>query len=82
MHSGEREVNCHWGYAAVMGFAPAYTAEHYVFDVLLGWAPAAAVYATYRIVDARHVLPRNARREAARVATAVTADPGPARSRS
>ncbi|MBM7365563.1 hypothetical protein JOC45_000244 [Gordonia hydrophobica] len=52
------------GYALVMAFALVYTAEHYVVDILLGWGLAALVYATYRVVDARYILPRNARRRA------------------
>ncbi|WP_417935308.1 phosphatase PAP2 family protein [Gordonia phthalatica] len=70
-------------YAVVMAFALVYTAEHYVFDVLLGWGLAALVYATYRIVDKRYILPRNARRDAEReAAAAVSADRTQAPSRS
>ncbi|MFT4043949.1 MAG: phosphatase PAP2 family protein [Gordonia sp. (in: high G+C Gram-positive bacteria)] len=46
------------GYALAMAFTLVYTAEHYVFDVLLGWALAAAVIAVYRLIDRRFVIPR------------------------
>ncbi|WP_432211723.1 phosphatase PAP2 family protein [Gordonia aichiensis] len=54
------------GYAWAMAFALVYTAEHYVFDILLGWGLAGAVYTAYRVVDARLIAPRHARREAER----------------
>ncbi|MGB3304472.1 phosphatase PAP2 family protein [Gordonia sp. (in: high G+C Gram-positive bacteria)] len=54
------------GYAFAMAFALVYTAEHYVFDIILGWALAGAVYTAYRLIDARIVLPRNARKAAER----------------
>lgn len=39
------------GYAAAMAFALVYTAEHYVFDILIGWALAVAVLFACRPVD-------------------------------
>ena len=33
-----------WLYPLAMGFALVYSGEHYVFDVVLGWAYAVAVY--------------------------------------
>ena len=52
------------GYAFAMAFTLVYTAEHYVFDVLLGWALAAFVIAVYVLVDRRFILPRQRRRAA------------------
>ncbi len=46
------------GYALVMAFALVYTAEHYVFDIILGWGLAAAVVGTVTWVDKRYVQPR------------------------
>ena len=50
------------GYAFAMAFTLVYTAEHYVFDVLLGWALAATVIAVYTLIDRRFILPRQRRR--------------------
>jgi membrane-associated phospholipid phosphatase len=47
------------GYSALMGLALVYGAEHYVFDVLMGWAYAWGAWA----ISARG-LPRRARPEA------------------
>lgn len=52
------------GYALAMAFTLVYTAEHYVFDILLGWALAAVVVATYRLVDRKFVIPRQKRKTA------------------
>ncbi|MDL9935125.1 phosphatase PAP2 family protein [Gordonia sp. ABSL1-1] len=52
------------GYAWAMAFALVYTAEHYVFDILLGWALAAAVIVAYRLIDRRWLIPRARRRAA------------------
>ncbi|MFT4126147.1 MAG: phosphatase PAP2 family protein [Gordonia sp. (in: high G+C Gram-positive bacteria)] len=52
------------GYAFAMAFTLVYTAEHYVIDILLGWALAAIVVVVSRIVDARLIEPRNRRRAA------------------
>lgn len=41
------------GYAVAMAFTLVYTAEHYVFDIILGWALAAAVIVAYRLIDRR-----------------------------
>ncbi len=49
------------GYAFAMAFALVYTAEHYVFDIVLGWALAAAVIAVYQIVDRKYLIPRRKR---------------------
>ncbi len=54
------------GYALVMAFALVYSAEHYVFDILLGWALAALVVGTVTAVDRRFVGPRNRARAAER----------------
>lgn len=54
------------GYAFAMAFTLVYTAEHYVFDVLLGWALAALVIAVYTLIDRRFILPRQRRREQGR----------------
>lgn len=56
------------GYAWLMAFTLVYTAEHYVFDILLGWGIAAAVVGTVTWVDRRYIGPRNLRREAEREA--------------
>lgn len=50
------------GYAFAMAFTLVYTAEHYVFDILLGWALAAFVVAVYRLVDRKLIAPRNRRK--------------------
>ena len=50
------------GYAFAMAFTLVYTAEHYVFDILLGWALAAFVIAVYTLIDRRFILPRQRRR--------------------
>lgn len=52
------------GYAVAMAFTLVYTAEHYVFDILLGWALAAAVILVYHWVDRRWLIPRQRRRAA------------------
>lgn len=52
------------GYAFAMAFTLVYTAEHYVFDILLGWALAAAVIVVYQVVDRRWLIPRARRRAA------------------
>ncbi|WP_374237990.1 phosphatase PAP2 family protein [Gordonia sp. 'Campus'] len=49
------------GYAFAMAFALVYTAEHYIFDIVLGWALAAAVVVTYRIIDRQWLIPRQKR---------------------
>ncbi|MCZ4579008.1 phosphatase PAP2 family protein [Gordonia amicalis] len=49
------------GYAFAMAFALVYSAEHYVFDIVLGWALAAAVIAVYQIVDRKYLIPRQKR---------------------
>ncbi|WP_375003077.1 phosphatase PAP2 family protein [Gordonia sp. PS3] len=54
------------GYALTMAFALVYSGEHYVFDILLGWGLAGAVFAAYWLIDTRYILPRNARRRAER----------------
>lgn len=54
------------GYALAMAFTLVYTAEHYVFDILLGWALAGAVVLVYQLIDRRIVGPRNARKAAER----------------
>ncbi|GAA1482078.1 phosphatase PAP2 family protein [Gordonia sinesedis] len=51
------------GYAFAMAFTLVYTAEHYVFDIILGWALAAAVIAAYRLIDARLARRRRGRAE-------------------
>ncbi|GAB92458.1 phosphatase PAP2 family protein [Gordonia rhizosphera] len=50
------------GYAIAMAFTLVYTAEHYVFDILLGWALAAIVIVVARVIDRRWILPRQHRR--------------------
>lgn len=52
------------GYAFAMAFALVYTAEHYVFDIILGWLLAALVVGTVTYVDRRYIQPRNERRAA------------------
>ncbi|WP_374193924.1 phosphatase PAP2 family protein [Gordonia sp. SCSIO 19800] len=52
------------GYALAMAFALVYTAEHYIFDIVLGWLLAAAVVATYQIIDRKILIPRQRRRAA------------------
>lgn len=42
-------------YPMVMGFTLVYTAEHYVVDLLLGWALAAVVIAALHLVERRRV---------------------------
>ncbi|MFT3714981.1 MAG: phosphatase PAP2 family protein [Gordonia sp. (in: high G+C Gram-positive bacteria)] len=46
------------GYALIMAFTLVYAAEHYVFDVLLGWLLAAVVVGTVTWVDKRYIQPR------------------------
>jgi hypothetical protein len=41
-------------YVIVMAFTLVYTAEHYVVDILLGWALAAVVLVVPRLFDRRH----------------------------
>ncbi|NDZ94469.1 inositol phosphorylceramide synthase [Streptomyces sp. SID6673] len=53
------------GYALAMAFTLVYTAEHYVFDILLGWALAAFVIVVANLVDKYWLIPRKQRREAA-----------------
>ncbi|MEO9326359.1 phosphatase PAP2 family protein [Gordonia sp. B21] len=67
------------GYAFAMAFALIYTAEHYVFDIVLGWALAAAVIAAYRLIDWKWLIPRQRRRAAASGAEAGDAENGHAR---
>ncbi|MFW0783118.1 phosphatase PAP2 family protein [Gordonia sp. CPCC 206044] len=50
------------GYAFAMAFTLVYTAEHYVFDILLGWGLAAFVIIVYRTIDRRWLIPRQRRR--------------------
>ncbi|MGC5248750.1 phosphatase PAP2 family protein [Gordonia sp. DT219] len=52
------------GYALAMAFTLVYTAEHYVFDILLGWALAAAVIAVYQIIEHKIIGPRQRRKAA------------------
>ncbi|WP_168698767.1 phosphatase PAP2 family protein [Gordonia paraffinivorans] len=63
------------GYALAMAFALVYSAEHYIFDIVLGWALAAAVIAAYRFIDWKWLIPRQKRREEAAAAGAAA---GPA----
>lgn len=51
-------------YPFAMAFSLVYTAEHYVFDILLGWALAAVVVWAVNLIDRKFVQPRNARRAA------------------
>jgi membrane-associated phospholipid phosphatase len=44
-------------YVFIMAFALVYTAEHYVIDVLLGWALAAIVIAVWRYFESRRGRP-------------------------
>ncbi len=53
------------GYALAMAFTLVYTAEHYVIDVLLGWALAASVIVVYHWIDRRWLRPRSERLAAA-----------------
>ncbi|MET9202159.1 phosphatase PAP2 family protein [Gordonia sp. NPDC003585] len=55
-------------YPLAMAFALVYTAEHYVFDILLGWGLAAIVIVAYRVADRTWLIPRQKRlaEEAAR----------------
>lgn len=55
------------GYALAMAFTLVYTGEHYVFDILLGWALAAVVIIAYRLIDRRWLIPRQRRLEVQRV---------------
>lgn len=52
-------------YVLIMAFTLVYTAEHYVVDILLGWALAVAVIAVMRWLDGR----RRAGRDAAELAS-------------
>ncbi|MGC4962823.1 phosphatase PAP2 family protein [Gordonia sp. DT218] len=61
------------GYALAMAFTLVYTAEHYVFDILLGWALAAFVIVVANLVDKYWLIPRKQRREAAEAQTEVGA---------
>ncbi|WLP88952.1 phosphatase PAP2 family protein [Gordonia sp. NB41Y] len=63
------------GYAVAMAFTLVYTAEHYVFDIILGWGLAAAVIVVYQIIDRSIVQPRNRRREERRLAESADAAP-------
>jgi membrane-associated phospholipid phosphatase len=54
------------GYALAMAFTLVYTAEHYVFDIILGWGLAAFVILVANIVDKRWLTPRAERRRAQR----------------
>ena len=63
-------------YAVAMGFALVYSAEHYVFDILLGWLITAAVTAGFRWWDAR----RRAREKNPEAGTDTLKEPLPARS--
>ncbi|ACY23557.1 phosphoesterase PA-phosphatase related protein [Gordonia bronchialis DSM 43247] len=53
-------------YPLAMAFALVYTAEHYVFDILLGWGLAAIVIAAYHVIDRTWLIPRRERHEAER----------------
>jgi membrane-associated phospholipid phosphatase len=44
-------------YVLVMAFALVYTAEHYVIDILLGWALAAVVIVVVKLFEARRLKP-------------------------
>ncbi|GAA4751499.1 phosphatase PAP2 family protein [Gordonia alkaliphila] len=61
------------GYALVMAFALMYTAEHYFFDILLGWLLAALVVGTVALIDNKWIQPRNRRRAAREEAERVEA---------
>ncbi|ROZ99300.1 phosphatase PAP2 family protein [Gordonia sp. OPL2] len=54
------------GYALAMAFTLVYTAEHYVFDIILGWGLAAFVILVATVVDKRWLTPRAERRRAQR----------------
>lgn len=60
------------GYAFAMAFALVYTAEHYVFDIVLGWGLAATVFGACVVIDKRFIAPRNARRQAQTVDASVS----------
>ncbi|UVF80717.1 phosphatase PAP2 family protein [Gordonia mangrovi] len=51
------------GYAVAMAFTLVYTAEHYVFDIVLGWGLAAFVIFVARVIDRKWLIPRNERRQ-------------------
>ena len=51
------------GYAVAMAFTLVYTAEHYVFDIILGWALAGFVILVAQVVDRRWLIPRKKQRE-------------------
>jgi membrane-associated phospholipid phosphatase len=51
------------GYALAMAFTLVYTAEHYVFDIVLGWGLAALVIVIVNVVD-RRMLARRIRPQA------------------
>lgn len=51
-----------FGYAFAMAFTLVYTAEHYVFDILLGWALAGFVVGSCRLLDRAWSRRRRARR--------------------
>ncbi|WP_010121062.1 phosphatase PAP2 family protein [Corynebacterium nuruki] len=51
-------------YPFAMAFSLVFTAEHYVFDILLGWALSAVVVWAVNLIDRKVVQPRNARRAA------------------
>ncbi|ORM37832.1 phosphatase PAP2 family protein [Williamsia sp. 1135] len=51
------------GYAFAMAFTLVYTAEHYVFDIVLGWGLAALVIVVVNVVD-RRMLARRIRPQA------------------
>ena len=51
-------------YPLAMAFSLVFTAEHYVFDILLGWALAGVVVWAVNLIDRKFVEPRNARRAA------------------
>jgi membrane-associated phospholipid phosphatase len=55
VHRGWRPVLV--AYVIVMAFTLVYTAEHFVIDILLGWALAVAVLLTTRWFDGRRVGP-------------------------
>jgi len=57
-------------YVLVMAFALVYTAEHYVIDILLGWALAAIVMAIAKYSGARRLKPIEEGAEAQLVSSA------------
>ncbi|MEE4022178.1 phosphatase PAP2 family protein [Gordonia sp. PKS22-38] len=63
------------GYALAMAFTLVYTAEHYVFDILLGWALAGFVIFIVNVVDRKWVIPRNERRRADAAGASEAAEP-------